>query len=259
MTLSARYSELGLAADLTEEVEAAWTSVSDRAGSYRVLPDGRCDIIVRFDAGQKPITDMTVVITGPIARFHDVAIEPGMGFVGVRIRPGCFEKVLGFEPADMTNSNLIGPDALAACPALESLCMPARDQAELVSRLAAFVRQRVAGSRFRPTPLGRSVISAFHASGGRLRISDVAGMHGVSERTVYRLVVAATGLAPKAFAAVLQFHRALRLLRDHRLSAADAALEAGFSDQAHMSRVFRRMGGFSPARLPDVTLVSLRD
>ena len=97
MTLSARYTELGLVADLTDEVEAVWTSVSDRAGSYRVLPDGRCDIILRFDAGQKPITDMTVVITGPITRFYDVAIEPGMGFVGVRIRPGCFERVLGFN------------------------------------------------------------------------------------------------------------------------------------------------------------------
>lgn len=259
MTLSARYSELGLAADLSEEVEAVWTSVSDRAGSYRVLPDGRCDIIVRFDAGQKPVTDMTVVITGPITRFYDVAIEPGTGFVGVRIRPGCFEKVLGFEPANLANSNLIGPDALAACPALKSLCVPARDQAELVARVTDFVRQRVADSRFKPTPLGRSVISAFHASGGRLRISDIAGMHDVSERTVQRLVIKATGLPPKAFAAVLQFHRALRLLRDHGLGPAGAALEAGFSDQAHMSRVIRCMGGFSPARLPDVTLVSLSD
>ena len=69
-------------------------------------------------------------------------------------------------------------------------------------------------------------------------------MHAISERTVQRLVVKATGLTPKAYAAVLQFHRALRLLRDHRLSPASAALEAGFSDQAHMSRVFRRMGEF---------------
>jgi AraC-like DNA-binding protein len=259
MTLSARYSELGLAADVSDEVEAVWASVSDRAGSYRVLPDGRCDIIVRFDARQKPIADATVVVTGPVTRFYDVAIEPGMGFVGVRIRPGCFERVLGFEPTNLENANLIGPDAVSACPELEALCAPARDETELVARLTAFVRRRAAGSRFRPAPLGRSVISAFHASGGRLRISEVAEMHDISERTVQRLVVKATGLTPKAFAAVLQFHRALRLLRDHHLSPAAAALEAGFSDQAHMSRLFRRMGGFSPARLPDVTLVSLND
>ncbi|KQU74706.1 hypothetical protein ASC75_20235 [Aminobacter sp. DSM 101952] len=259
MTLSARYTELSRLADLGEEVEAAWSSVSDRAGSYRVLPDGRCDIILRFDAGRRPIAGATVVVTGPTTRFYDVPIEPGMGFVGIRLRPGCFETVLGFEPADLANANLVGPDAFAACPDLETLCAPARDENELVARLTAFVRRRVADSSSKPAPMARVVISAFHASGGRLRIGDVANMHAISERTVQRIVVGATGLAPKTFAAILRFHRALRLLRDHRLSPADAALEAGFSDQAHMSRVFRRMGGFSPARLPDVTLVSLRD
>lgn len=259
MTLSARYTELSRLADLGEEVEAVWTSVSDRAGSYRVLPDGRCDIILRFDAKQRPIVEMAVVVTGPTTRFYDVPIEPGMGFVGIRLRPGCFETVLGFEPAELTNANLIGPDALAACPDLKSLCLPACDQNELVERLTGFLRRRAADSRLKPAPLSRGVISAIHASGGRLRISDVADMHAISERTVQRVVFKATGLAPKTFAAILRFHRALRLLRDHRLSPASAALEAGFSDQAHMSRVFRRMGGFSPARLPDVTLVSLGD
>ncbi|WP_109575728.1 helix-turn-helix transcriptional regulator [Aminobacter sp. AP02] len=259
MTLSARYTELSLAAGLGEEVEAVWTSVSDRAASYRVLPDGRCDIILRFDAGQRPITGVTVVVTGPTTRFYDVPIEPGIGFVGLRLRPGWFETVLGFEPAELTNSNLIGAQAIAACPALKCLCAPARDQNELVTSLTAFVRKRAADGRLVLAPLSRSVIGAFHAAGGRLRISDVAQMHAVSARTLQRLVVKATGLTPKALAGILQFHRALRLLRDHRLSPADAAVEAGFSDQAHMSRVIRRMGGFSPARLPDVTLVSLDD
>lgn len=259
MTLSARYTELSRLADLGEVVEAVWASVSDRTGSYRVLPDGRCDIILRFDAKPRPIVEVAVVVTGPTTRFYDVPIEPGMGFVGIRLRPGCFETVLGFEPAQLTNTSLSGPDALAACPDLASLCAPARDENELVARLTAFVGRRAAAGRVRPAQLVRSVISAFHASGGRLRVGDVADMHAISERTVHRLVFKATGLAPKTFAAILQFHRALRLLRDHRLSPAAAALEAGFSDQAHMGRVFRRMGGFSPARLPDVTLVSLRD
>nr|WP_246802694.1 helix-turn-helix transcriptional regulator [Ensifer sp. ENS02] len=84
-------------------------------------------------------------------------------------------------------------------------------------------------------------------------------MHGVSERTARRVLLRATGLTPKAFAAIIQFHRALRLLRDHHLSPADAAFEAGFADQSHMTRVFRRLGGFSPARLPEVTLVTISD
>lgn len=256
--LSDLYTELGLHSDLREEVEAVWTSVSDRMGSYRVLPDGRSDIIVKFKIWREQVIDLTVVITGPIMRFYDVPIELGMGFVGVRLRPGFFERVLGFEPAGLVNENLTGVDALAACPDLKCLYAPAQSQNELITRLTDFVRRRAAASRFEPSPLSRSVISAFHAAGGRLRVHEIADMHGICERTVQRLVFKATGLTPKAFAAILQFHRALRLLRDHHLSPAEAAVEAGYADQPHMSRVFRRMGGFSPARLPDVTLISFR-
>lgn len=257
MTASARYTELHDLADHASGFEAVWASTSDRNGKYRVLPDGRCDIILRFDARLTPITAITVVVTGPTTRFYDVALEPGMGFVGIRMRPGFFERILGFEPNGLADGNLTGDDALAALPDFETLCAPALDRDELAVRLAAFVRQRSLSSGLAPAPISASVISAFHAAGGRLRVGEVAAMHGVSERTVQRVLIRATGLKPKAFASILQFHRALRLLRDHRLSPAEAALEAGYADQAHMNRVFRRMGGFSPARLPDVTLVTL--
>ncbi|NVD42229.1 helix-turn-helix transcriptional regulator [Ensifer sp. HO-A22] len=257
MTASLRYTELPALADHESGFEAVWVSTSDRNGTYRVLPDGRCDIILRFDARLTPLKAITVVVTGPTTRFYDVALEPGMGFVGIRMRPGFFERILGFAPATLADDNLVGDDAFAALPVLKDLCSPALNHAELAARLTAFVRQRSIGSRLEPAPISASVISAFHAAGGRLRVGDVAAMHKISERTVQRIFLKAIGLKPKAFAAILQFHRALRLLRDHRLSPTEAALEAGYADQAHMNRAFRRMGGFSPARLPDVTLVTL--
>lgn len=56
---------------------------------------------------------------------------------------------------------------------------------------------------------------------------------------------------------VIQFHRAIRLIRDVGLDPATAALEAGYADQAHMTRVFRKLGGFTPARVPELTLAGL--
>jgi AraC-like DNA-binding protein len=257
MPMPSRYTELFTGTDLHSGFEAVWVSLSDRTGPYRVLPDGRCDIILRFDARQQPYTAIRLVITGPTTRFYDIRLEPGAGFVGIRLRPGLFEQILGFSPLSLTNGNLIGADALAKLPDLAALCVPARNHAVLAERLVAFVRKRSTANRFDAGSVSQSLISAFHAAGGRLRISEAAAMHGVSERTVRRILLRSTGLAPKAFAAILQFHRALRLLRDHHLSPAAAAIEAGYADQPHMNRVFRRMGGFSPARLPDVTLVTL--
>lgn len=237
--------------------EAVWVSVSDRCGMYRVLPDGRCDIILRFDAKLRPITSITAVITGPTTHYYDIALEPGLGFVGIRMRPGYFERILGFRPGSLVDANLIGEAAIAAVPSLASLCKPAPHCDALAERLADFARHRSATSTTSLSALCQSMIGAFHASGGRLQVGEAAAMHGVSERTARREVLRGTGIAPKAFAAILQFHRAMRLLRDHELTPSEAAFEAGYADQAHMTRAFRRMGGFSPARLPEVTLVSL--
>lgn len=258
MTLG-RYTELSHLTDATAGIEAIWTSVSTHRNTYRVLPDGRCDIILRFTAKGRPISDLAVIVTGPTTVYYDVPLEPDMGFVGARLRPGYFQKILGLEPVLLREGSLIGDAALTACPDLKLLCAPASDQEELADRLVQFVKKRNAESDFAIVPLSRNIISALSASGGRLRIAEVADMHGVCERTVQRILVHATGLSPKAFASIVQFHRALRLLRDHRLSPAETAIEAGFTDQSHMSRVFQRMGGFSPGRLPEVTLVTISD
>ncbi|MET4690262.1 helix-turn-helix transcriptional regulator [Sinorhizobium fredii] len=258
MTLG-RYTELPHLADLNAGIEAVWLSVSSREDTYRVLPDGRCDIILKFTIKRRPISELTPIVTGPTTGFYDVPLEPGTGFVGVRLRPGYFQKILGLEPLQLRGGGLVGDAALDLCPGLKALCTPALDEEELVDRLVRFVHKRYAESDFEVALLSRNIMSALHASGGRLRIADVASMHGVCERTARRVLHRAIGLSPKAFASVIQFHRALRLLRDHRLSLADAALEAGFADQSHMCRVFQRMGGFSPARLPEVTLVTISD
>jgi AraC-like DNA-binding protein len=258
MTLG-RYTELSHLANSTAGAEAVWMSISDRKSTYRVLPDGRCDIILKFTTRLRPISELTIVVTGPTTIYYDVPLEPGMGFVGVRLRPGYLQRILGLAPVALRDLSLIGHAAVDACPDLRALCTPAADQGELVDRLVRFIHKRHAESDHDVARLSLNIISALHTSGGRLRIADIAGMHGICERTVRRTLHRATGLSPKAFASILQFHRALRLLRDHQLSPAEAALEAGFADQSHMNRVFRRMGGFSPGRLPEVTLVSLLD
>ncbi|WP_426240376.1 helix-turn-helix domain-containing protein [Pararhizobium sp. DWP1-1-3] len=259
MTLSSRYAERPELTDLNAGIESVWSSLSDRSGEYRVLPDGRCDIILRFQGGERPIREVTAVVTGPATGYYDVPIVSGMGFAGVRLRPGSFFKILGLEPASLRDRNLVGDAALGACPELAAICLPAVCREELLNRLIGFVHRRNAQSNYRLPPRTREVLGAFHASSGRLRIGEIARMHDIADRTVRRIMIEATGLPPKAFAQILQFHRALRLLRDHHLSPADAALEAGFSDQPHMNRVFRRLGGISPTRLPDLTLVTIRD
>ncbi len=252
------YHELDHLTDLADGIEAVWASVSAAHSPYRVLPDGRCDLILRFDAADVPGVRPVPVITGPTSTFYDLALTPGAGFAGLRIRPGFFRAVFGFDPGRIAEGHLRGEEALAAQPALAGLVAPVQRVEDLPEQLAAFVRGQVRKSRERPALHVSTLLGAVHASGGRMSIAELARLHGMSPRSLHRLLREATGLPPKLYAEILQFQRAMRLVRDQGLSPAAAALEAGYADQAHMSRAFRRFGGMSPARLSDVTLVTLR-
>jgi transcriptional regulator GlxA family with amidase domain len=79
----------------------------------------------------------------------------------------------------------------------------------------------------------------------------------MSERNLRRRIETSVGLSFKALASVLRFQRTLRLLSPtggKALGLTQAALEGGYADQAHMTREFRRHGGFTPARRPALTL-----
>jgi AraC-like DNA-binding protein len=256
MPIPSGYQEVLHSASNRLAIEAAWTLFTDKALKHRVLPDGRCDIILRFRSdGIRPIGPIVPAIVGAASRFHMVNIEPDMGYVGVRLRPGTAGVILGVSLKNIIDQSIEGYAAIAAMPALCALTAPAQSVAELALRLDSFVMER--SSRAHTDPLTSGLIDMLHITGGRMQVSEIAGLYGVDVRTVHRRIVTATGLAPKQMAKVLQFHRAIRLIADGKLDIASAAFEAGYADQAHMTRIFRNMGGFSPANIPELVLAGL--
>jgi AraC-like DNA-binding protein len=71
---------------------------------------------------------------------------------------------------------------------------------------------------------------------------------GYSERNTQRVVSAAAGLGRKRVEQLRRARQAYALLRAGA-SLTDAAVQAGYSDQAHMTRSFGSMAGRSPAKI----------
>ena len=81
-------------------------------------------------------------------------------------------------------------------------------------------------------------------TGGNLRISELAAEVGWSRRYLATRFHAETGLTPKAAARVIRFERACDRLRSpQRPALAEVAADAGYVDQAHLSRDFRDLAG----------------
>ena len=79
-----------------------------------------------------------------------------------------------------------------------------------------------------------------------LSLADLAAAAGVSRFSIHRAFQAAYGLAPSDYQRQLRLREARRLLaRGEPIS--DAAAQAGFADQSHLTRWFGRHYGITPA------------
>lgn len=77
--------------------------------------------------------------------------------------------------------------------------------------------------------------------------AELADEVGVSVRHLERLFARDLGFAPKVVARVLRFQRALRsLMADQQIALSSLASAAGYFDQAHFIRDFRRFTGGVP-------------
>lgn len=78
-------------------------------------------------------------------------------------------------------------------------------------------------------------------------LRDLARHAGLAPYHLCRVFRQATGMAPHAYQIQIRVRRARSLLLAGR-PIAQAALEAGFWDQAHLTRHFKRVMGLSPGR-----------
>ncbi|KQT54791.1 hypothetical protein ASG43_04325 [Aureimonas sp. Leaf454] len=80
----------------------------------------------------------------------------------------------------------------------------------------------------------------------RHRLDRLASIAGMGPFRLIRAFSAETGMTPHAYAMQRRLQAARRLLRQG-LSPAQASAEAGFADQSHLTRLFARSYGMTPA------------
>ena len=240
-------------------VEAVWSFRPGTPARYVVLPDGRVDLLARFHVGpNETLSRIRLIVAGPASRASLVPATPHTGFLGVRFRLGWGIICLGLDPKMLRDATLLDEKVHSVLGTLAIPLVQAKNVSEL--RQVLFGTACTLASRMQPdSRFARAsyAIRLLHDRNGKSSITTLAQKAEVSVRTLHRDIVATAGLSTKSLAALFRFQHAMRILRiapSHNLAL--LASEAGYSDQAHMNREFRRLGGFTPAARPDVAVIN---
>jgi AraC family transcriptional regulator len=156
------------------------------------------------------------------------------------------------------------PDVRAAMLALDAELLAGAPGGRLLAEsfgnvLAVHLLRHFAGSGLAdPHPGGvlprhklRAVIEYIHEHlDAELSLDHLAGVAHVSPYHFARLFKNSTGLPPHQYVIARRVERAKELLRQHDdLPLIEVALEAGFANQSHLTRHFKRLVGVTPGRV----------
>lgn len=225
--VSAGYRQYAPPTALAAHIECVWTRVfGDGEGEVRILPDGATDVIWRRGRG--------TTIVGPDTAARAYPPTAGDLVIGVRLRPGAGGGVIGV-PLDELRDRQVNARDIDRAFDLDGEMSPAAVPARLL---------RAAAGR-RPDPLVLAAAPRVAERG----VAALARELAISERQLRRRFHAAVGYGPGTLARVLRFRRFLALLDAGRDDLAGLAIDAGYSDQAHLTRESRRLAGLSPRRV----------
>ncbi|MFN4276857.1 MAG: helix-turn-helix domain-containing protein [Ferrovibrio sp.] len=171
--------------------------------------------------------------------------------IQVMFTPQGARRFFGLSMSELTNRVFLLPDLLgpaAAARLIESL-QAANDWQTCFARLDAIIAARVAAREAVDLAgirnAGWALRQIAHHNGG-ISIADLAEEMGCSRKHLAALFREHVGLSPGTVAGLLRFRHALDLFDTAPAKWTDIALAAGYYDQAHFNRDFRRLTGRTP-------------
>jgi AraC-like DNA-binding protein len=237
--LPAGYFEWLAPAGLRDAVACVWaqvtTAMPGRPGL--VLPDACSDLIWEPGRG--------AYIAGPDTGPMPAELPADAVVVGVRFRPSAGGPALGLPLSELLDQRVDLADLKPAA----ARTMPGSLSPEVAAdRALALVASLVAEGPPDPAVTRAARLLRDPA----VRAEEVAAGIGLSPRQLRRRCQAAVGYGPKTLQRVLRFRRFLSQVdatSSARLDLAAMAADAGYADQAHLTRECAELSGLTPAAL----------
>jgi len=227
-------------AALDRHVQCVWSNSLpyERPAVLAVVPDGCIDLTW---------VDGDLVVAGPDVRVAISPIADASPVIGLRFRAGAATNWLRLPMSEIVGTRLPLSEFWGGRAAtITARIGDAGSTAERMRILEAALAERASDVDPPGSDMG-FVFNALRTDFGGRSLSVILDRLDIGARTLRRRCHAAFGYGPKTLDRILRFQRLLKLARaDGGNSLAGLAFEAGYADQAHMTREVRSFSGFSP-------------
>jgi AraC-like DNA-binding protein len=204
-------------------VEKIWRTRSEPAEAFISVAANYSQLVFTRQNGRTFVT-----IRGPETKPTIVPIPQDAEFIGIQFRPGVY--IPGFPSQQLVDSSLTFPESGRQSFLLNSSVV----EVPVYDNVDAFIEHLARQRLLVRDPIVEAVLD-----------SEVTE---ISARSVQRRFLTATGLTQGTFRQIQRARQAAQML-DCGLSILDVVQQAGYADQAHLTRSLRRFIGPTPAHI----------
>jgi AraC-like DNA-binding protein len=238
---------------LQDNIKCFWYdsfAFGEAPASFEVLPDGYAEIIFYFGSPCRLATAAgwqrlpSPFLVGLLPQPTLFQTHNRLEIIGVRCFPWAVFELLGLPASKDGVRTVAHPIAQLQAPLAEA--MRVGQLPEALALVAQYFEQAQA-RRASDSLLGKAG-GAMRDAHGTLPVSQVAAAAHVTVRTLERRFKHAAGHTVKDVSALIRFEQVRnRLWLAPTTNLAGLAHELGYTDQAHLSREFKRYSGTTPA------------
>ncbi len=224
----------------------------------RIVPDGRCNIVIELDGQRRAVVDNETHepqqictgawVSGPHRDYFSITALPNSCLIAIRFLPGGLFSFLDRPVDEIAGQVIPGEELLDG--ALLHLRKELLQQQTAEARLAMVDRWLLArlDETRQPPPTIQQAIQAILTQPTAGKLQDLVDASGYSRKQFNHLFKKHVGLSPKIFQRILRFGQILeRVQQIQPISWATLSVECGYTDQSHFIKDFQGFSGFNPA------------
>jgi AraC-like DNA-binding protein len=238
-----RHARKSPTADLEPWVQHFWSVSWDLRGCdpflQETLPHPNVHIIFDRDGAH---------VAGVHTARFSTTLEGTSRVFGIKFRPGGFRPFLRSPVGALANRTVPARQVFGAAAPQWGLAMQSLDAQ--IAAASDFLRDRLPAADSNVALATRLVEQILNAEESEIRsVQELSRRSGISQRSLQRLFQEYVGASPKWVIRRYRLHELVeRLKAGDVVDGAQAALDLGYFDQAHLINDFRSIVGYSPAR-----------